>query len=114
MTDGDITRLNRMYKCPEFAKDDEFIESDDEMFDNSEEIEYTPLESMEDNIEDEEHDDENDEEQDDGPTEDEINFHNENSLQLADEKEHTLSAAMKLLKRIFKKNLRHILSLMKA
>lgn len=110
MTDGDITRLNRMYRCPEFLKDDEFFESDDEMFDNSEEIEYTPLDSMEDSTEDEE----NDEEQDDGPTEDEINFYNEESLQLDDEEKRKPSPTMKFFKNIIKNKLRLILQFMEA
>lgn len=106
MTDGDITRLNRMYRCPDFLKEDEFVESDDEMFDNSDDvIEYTPLDSMEDSTDEEE----NDEEQDDGPTEDEINFYNEESFELADEEQKTSSIA-KFIKSLIKTNLRLILS----
>lgn len=96
MTDGDITRLNRMYRCPDFLKEDDFIESDDEMFDNSEEvIEYTPLESLEDNSDND--DAEDDDEQDDDLTEDEINFDNDESSQLADDDNHSPSALLKLL-----------------
>lgn len=109
MTDGDVTRLNRMYKCPDFLKEDEFVESDDEMFNNSDErIEYTPLESLEDSDDDEE---ENEDEQDDGPTEDEINFYNEESFQLADYEEKQ-SSIMKFLISLIKTNLRLILSYM--
>lgn len=109
MTDGDITRLNRMYKCPDFSKEDEFVESDDEMFDNSDEvIEYTPLESLEDSDDDSK---ENEDEQDDAPTEDEINFYNEESSQLADYDEKQ-SSMMKFLISLIKTNLRLILSYM--
>lgn len=99
-----------MYRCPDFLKEDDFIESDDEMFDKSqEEIEFTPLESLEDTADDKEEQDEED--QDDDLTEDEINFDNDESLQLADDENHSPSSLLRVLENGISKLLLDIKSL---